>query len=294
MLSEETKKKYYSAVPEKELRRYEEFLQTHTLKYLEWEGQSIRYYRCGQGPAILTFSGGHSGPQVSYDLLLGLEENFTFLVVNVSGFKKKDDFNRGLQAVLQVEGIDRFSLFGQSFSGIYAQAFFRMNHNRVKAIALANTPAHKKIKNASLRLWIVRIFPFFLFKSLIIKKLSRYQTFEAEISPEVRDKMRFKKALFREAMTLEMTRRNILNVLQVIMEFYEESPPVQDEFKAWSGKTLILTSKDDPLFKDVDLLKEQLPRTEVKVFPSGYKHVWPLVFRDDFNSLLISFFGNAP
>ena len=147
-LDAQTIEKYFAGISEKEIGRFQDFLDTHPIKQTGFKGKSIPYCICGKGEkTMLTFSGGHSGPWAIYSSVLGFEEEFRIVVVDFSSCDNLVDFCLCVNHVLGLEGIDRVCVTGQSLTGIFAQAYFRRNMDRVEAMVLTNTPAPKKERN---------------------------------------------------------------------------------------------------------------------------------------------------
>ncbi len=289
-LDAKTIEKYFGGISETELRRFQDFLDTHPLKYADFEGKSISYYCCGKGEkTILMFSGGHGGPWAGYSSVLGFEDEFQVVVVDFSSLDNLDDFCRCVNHVLDLERIDRICVTGQSLTGMFAQSYFRRNVDRVEAMVLTNTLAPKKERNKKAALTIFRVFPGFLLMSLIKKKLARVGKIDAEISPEVQEKLAFRMALLRHDMDRTASKKTLLAVVRMIFEFNEKDFAAVENGGHWRGKVLIVTSEDEPYREDVKLLMTLYPHTELYSFPAGWKHMAPLIHMEKFQSLIRDF-----
>lgn len=289
-LDAQTIERYFKDISEKELRRFKGFLNTYPLKHTVFKGKSIPYYLCGEGEkTILTFSGGHSGPWAVYSSVLGFEGEFRVVVVDFSSLDNLDDFSRCVNHVLELEGIDRVCLTGQSLSGMFAQAYFRRNMDRVESMVLTNTLAPKKERNKKAALSIFRIFPSFLLKPLIKKRLGQVGKIDAEIPPEVEERLRFRMALLRHDIDREASKRTLLNVVRMLFEFNEKDfAPVKD-IENWQGKVLIVTSEDEPMRDDVKILMNHYPHAELFSFQAGWRHAAPLIHMEKFQNLIKDF-----
>lgn len=289
-LDTEIIKKYFEGTSETELQRFQDFLNTHPLKCADFEGKPILYYRCGKGEkTILTFSGGHSGPWAVYNSVLGLEDEFQFVVVDFSSIDNLDDFCRCVNHVLGLEGIGRVCVTGQSLTGMFAQAYFRRNVDRVEAMVLTNTLAPKKERNKKAALTIFRVFPGFLLMSLIKKKLARVGRIDTEISPEVQERLAFRMALLRHDMDRAASKKTLLAVVRMLLEFNEKDVSPVENMGQWPGKVLVVTSEDEPYRKDVELLMTLYPHTELFSFPAGWRHAAPLIHMEKFQNLIRGF-----
>jgi len=289
-LDAKTIQKYFDGISEKELRRFQDFLATHPLKHTDFMGKSIPYLCCGKGKkTMLTFSGGHSGPWAVYSSVLGFEEEFRMVVVDFSSCRNLDDFCRCVNHVLGLEGIDKVCVTGQSLTGMFAQAYFRRNVDRVEAMVLTNTLAPKKERNKKAALTIFRIFPSFLLIPLIKKKLGQVGKIDAEIPAEVEERLRFRMALLRHDMDQEATKRTLLDVVRMLFEFNAKDEVPMAEINRWPGKVLIVTSEDEPYRDDVEFLMKQYPRAKRYSFPAGWRHAAPLIHMEKFQKLIRDF-----
>ncbi len=284
-------KKYFRGTSEKELCRFQDFLDTHTLKCTEIEEKSIPYYCCGQGEkTVLAFSGGHTGPWGVYNFVHEFEREFRVVVVDFSSCASLDDFSRCVNHVLDSEGIGRVFLTGQSLTGMFAQAYFRRNMDRIEAMVLTNTLAPKRERNKKKALVMMRLFPSFLLIPLLKKKLSGLGKFEGEISPEAEGRLRFRMALLLHDMDHIGSKKTLLNIIKMLFEFNAEDEPFPESFKQWPGRVLIVTAEDEPYREDVDSLMKIYPPAELYSFPVGWGHSAPLVHMEKFQSLLKNFF----
>jgi pimeloyl-ACP methyl ester carboxylesterase len=283
--------KYFDGISEKELRNFQDFLESHTLKRAEFDQKSICYYCCGNGEkTVLAFSGGHTGPWAVYNFVLGFEREFRVVVVDFSSCEHLDDFSRCVNHVLDSEGIGRVCLTGQSLTGMFAQAYFRRNAERVEKMVLTNTLAPKKEKNKKTALAIMRLIPSFLLNPLLKKKLSGLGKTEGEISPEAEEKLRFRMALLLHDMDQMGSKKTLLGVLKMLYEFNAEEADYLKVSERWPGSVLIVTAEDEPYREDVDSLSKLYPHSKIYSFPPGWGHSAPLVHMQKFHTLLKNFF----
>ena len=285
-----TIEKYFARISQKEFRRFQEFLATHPLKHTRFKGKSIPYLICGKGEkTMLTFSGGHSGPWAIYSSVLSFEEEFRMVVVDFSSLDNLDDFSQCVNHVLDTEKIVSVCVSGQSLTGMFAQAYFRRNMDRVEAMVLTNTLAPKLERNKKAALTIFRICPAFLLKPLIKRSLARVGKIDADVSPEVAERLAFRMALLRHDLDRMASKQTILDLVGMLFEFNEKDAASMANVDQWPGKVLIVTSEDEPYREDVKILMTLYPHTELFSFPAGWRHAAPLVHREKFQSLIRDF-----
>jgi len=85
------------------------------------------------------------------------------------------------------------------------------------------------------------------------------------------------------------TKNNLLNILKLAFAFNEKDGYTVDSFPGWMGKALIVTSPDDPYYKDAGLLLKNLPNAEKYEFPPGFGHTAPQIHRDLFHKVIQEF-----
>jgi pimeloyl-ACP methyl ester carboxylesterase len=290
MIDERSIKKYYADVSQTELKRLQDFLETHEIREIDVEGKSIKYYSCGKGErTILTFSGGHSGLETVYETVLGFENDFRMVVVDISLFKSPSEFSQGVNKVLEREGVGRVFVTGQSLSGMYSQIYFKRNCNTIDAMVLTNTFAPRQKQSKKWGLTLLRLFPFFLLKAIFKQKMHKWAP-AAEIPTDAKERMQFKSAFMKQVIDQQFSKGFLMNAANMAFQFHKDEEYTAEDFKDWKGEILIISSKDDPCYKDLDILRKNLPHTELFLFPEGYRHMAPMVFRDEFHNRIKEFY----
>ena len=177
---------------------------------------------------------------------------------------------------------------------MFAQAYFRRNMDRVEAMVLTNTLAPKLERNKKAALTIFRICPAFLLKPLIKRSLARVGKIDADVSPEVAERLAFRMALLRHDLDRMASKQTILDLVGMLFEFNEKDAAPMANVDQWPGKVLIVTSEDEPYREDVKILMTLYPHTELFSFPAGWRHAAPLVHKEKFQSLIRDFLlGNG-
>jgi pimeloyl-ACP methyl ester carboxylesterase len=290
MLDEQKLLESLQGVSDTEYKRFEAFLTSHTMKYVQSGNVTIPYYHCGEGPrTILIFAGGWGGPQLVFETILGFEEKNRIVVIDVSDFDNPEDFSLAANLVLEEEQVPRVILMGQSASGITAQVYFKRNYDRVDAMVLTNTLAPRPERSKKWALWLLQVFPFSLLKALAKKKLTKLRDVVEEIPADVKERRRFAGALMAGMMDHYITRHKTINMLKLAFAFNEQDKYLPGDLAGWRGKALLVTSEDDPYYKDVALLEEGLPNSEVFKLPQGFKHLAPQILRDEFHARIQKF-----
>jgi pimeloyl-ACP methyl ester carboxylesterase len=275
---------------EREAARFRSFLETHGEKRLELNGKEIPYMACGEGKrTMLTFAGGWGGVELAYDFILCFKERNRVIVVDISAFDDPQEMGRGVNLILDRERVGRTIVFGQSFSGIIGQSYFRRHFGRVSGLVLTNTPAPRPERSKKWALLLLKCFPLGLIKPLVRKKMTRLSEFTQEIPAEVRERRRFAMDLLGRMVTVYWNKKKFLNVLKLVFAFNEKDAYARDSFAGWPGKVLLVTSEDDHYYADVEFLMKNLPQPEIFKFPIGFGHMAPQVHRDEFYRMIQEF-----
>lgn len=277
-----------------EFARFRDFLASHVEQTVSLDGREIPYCVCGQGArTILTFAGGWGGIEMVYETILRFEGCNRVVVVDISAFDDPDEMNRGINLVLDEHEIDRVVLMGQSLSAILAQLFFRRHSARVEAMVLTNTPSPKREHCRNWARLLFACLPFCLLRVLLRRKMRRLERFDQAIPPPVEERRLFAHALLEHMTERRFTRELIDRILKLAWRFNEQGEYAADEFRAWSGRTLLITSEDDPYHPDSGILKSVLPAAEQYVLPSGFAHLAPQICLEEFQSTIRGFLDDS-
>ena len=292
MIDERLRNKYYSRVPEEVLRKFDRFQEMHPLKKLSVDGQSITYLLAGQGDhTILSFSGGHSTPESAYETVCAFENDYRFMIVDISPFDTAEKLNTGINRILQTEKIQRVILFGQSLAGIIAQIYFHENRKQVDALVLINTPVPKKEKNKKWALWMIHLMPFFILRGLFKMKLKKLADTDDSVPSEASGRIRFVTARMQDCLDHVFDKQVMMHIMHLCFEFNDLASGM-DDLTDWTGRALIVTSEDDPYYADAQSMVTRYPNATLHAFPRGMGHMAPIVHRDAFLRVIKNFLKN--
>jgi pimeloyl-ACP methyl ester carboxylesterase len=290
MIDESTLQEFYSDVPTTYLDRFRSFLRTHSLERRKFEGTEVSYYACGRGDrTLLTFCGGHSTPDTAWETIETYENEYRIVVLDISGFGTVAALSRGINQILEQEGIDRVVLLGTSMAGIIAQIYFKHNFERVDGMVLINTLALKPGGDKPLILLLMKLVPGFILRTMFRKKFRAYFR-QALAEPRAAEGARFGLAHLDEIMANHFTKKKLINLLSVFFEFAREGY-IRADFAGWQGRILVVVSEDDAGFKDLDWFTDNLPNAESHTFPKGLGHLPQLAHKDKFERLIRDFLG---
>ncbi len=291
MLNAETFDKYYKNVSKEEVRVFRDFLDSHPLKQLEFNGQTVEYYCCGKGERTIFFAPGGMGilpPEIGFRYILEFEKKFKVIAPCISNAGGLDELSDQFNRILDTEGTDNVVVTGTSGAGIFAQSYFKRSFERIDALILTNTIAPSAERNKKIALRILRLMPVFLLKILFKKKRKAFTA--PGIPPELKEKFAFSGALFNEIISEQFNKKMLLSQLKLVFEFNEKDNYKPGDFEHWKGKVLIVTAEDDPGYKDVDSLLANHPGSESYTFPKGSGgHLAPSFHMETYFSIIEKF-----
>lgn len=288
MHDEATIERFYGDVPPAILGRFRSFLSRHAVEELDVEGTLVPYCASGQGPrTLIGFCGGHSTPYSAWQTIESFERDYRIIVADISGFGTVADLNRGIDRLLDSEGIDRVVLLGQSLAGLVSQIYFDQRSDRVDGMVLTNTMALRPGGAKPAMLVIMRALPETLLRAMFKKKFRTYFDRGLE-DPDARDACSFGLAHLEDVMTHHFTKKKVVHLLSVLTEFGREGYERSD-CSDWRGRNLVVSSEDDKGFQDLEWFLENLPGASSHVLPAGMGHLPQLVHRDRIEQVIRGF-----
>jgi pimeloyl-ACP methyl ester carboxylesterase len=238
---------------------------------------------------VLIFTGGWGGPELAYETILTLEKNHRVIVIDVGSIDQPAEMVEVAETIMDQEGISKVAVVGQSISGILGQVFFRQKPERVDRMVLALTPAPHQEKARKWALSLIQKIPLFLFRLMLAKSLRRLSRTDKPIPEEVAERLSFKQLFTGMIFRGYATQKKLVGVLRLAFALSSAGDYSKEEVSGWSGKLLVITSPDDPYYKDTPLFQEVFPRTEVVTLEEGFGHVAPQVFQKSFFSAIQDF-----
>ncbi len=270
--------------------RFRSFLASHRGMTVDVNGKTIPYISCGSGKrTVLTFAGGWGGTELVYDFVLAFEGRNRVLVADISAFGDPDEMALGIDRILEREKAGQLVVAGQSLAGIIGQSYFKRRFDLVDGLVLTNTLAPRTERGKKWALILFGILPFGLLKRLLRRKMSRLSAIEKAMPLEAQERRKFAMALIGCMINGYWTKLGMKNVLKLALAFNERDGYTSDSFPGWQGKALVVTSSDDPYYADAGLLMKSLPNSQKHEFASGYGHMAPQVFRDEYFGLIQAF-----
>jgi len=269
---------------------YDKFLKYYKKKIIVYKGNQLEYYSCGKGKDTILFMPHISSLiplEISFKTIMTYEDCFRVIAPVLPDVENIDELAESINAILKDEKIDNVIVFGQSGSTITAQIFLSRFYKKIKAMILVNTLVPKARKKNKLSV-IFNVLPEFILKYFIKMNFKKY--LELEKIPDVYyPKILFTKYLLEENLKRYFSKKKFLGDLNMINAFNDENNFIKKTFKNWNGKLLIITSVDDPLYQDSQLLFHLLPYSQIHVFKEGYGHFTPTVKSNELIKVIQNF-----
>jgi maspardin len=181
-------------------------------------------------------------------------------------------------AILDREHVGRAVVFGGSFGGMVAQAFFHRRRAQVQDLVLLSTGVPSPVVGARTA-WMTRLlrpFPYKLMRGVLRLEISRHldTPAPAEHAARVAEFRRRLDHYFEHT----LTKRTLLSRVALSVDFNRNERYAPADSAGWPGRVLVIESDDDPLIpaEERRRLRETYPRALVCTF-NGAGHLIPLL-----------------
>ena len=248
-------------------------------KSLKIKGVEWSYVTGGRGEkTILFFHGAVGGAETMRRLAAGFEDEYRTIAPTVADVRTLGEVCDAASAILDREHVGRAVVFGGSFGGLVAQAFFRRRRAQTADLVLLSTgvPDRKAGARTGLGAGLLRLLPFRLTRALMRLEISRH--LDTPVPEEHAERVRDFRRRLDDYFDRRLTKRTLLSRLALGADFNTNEPPAPEGLEAWPGRVLIIESNDDPMIPAAERrrLREAYPRALVCTF-AGAGHLIPLL-----------------
>ena len=248
-------------------------------KSLKIKGVEWHYVTGGRGEqTLLLFHGAVGGAETMGWLASAFEDEYRTIAPTVADVTTLDEVCDAASAILDREHVARAVVFGGSFGGMVAQAFFRRRGAQVQDLVLLSTGAPSPAVGArTARITrLMRLLPFPLMRAMMRLEISRH--LDAPVPPEQAARVAEFRQRLEHYFKHTLTKRTLLSRVALSVDFNcneSYSPPTHSD---WPGRVLIVESDDDPMLPPAERqrLRETYPRALVCTF-TGAGHMIPLL-----------------
>lgn len=255
-------------------------------------GAAWRYYRDGEGPAVLWLTGGLRRAAFGFGFMERLAARHTVIAPDYPPVQTIDEVIAAFDTMLQAEGADTCALGGQSYGGMLAQAYLAHRPQRVERLILSSTgPAdygRAWVPVESIAIALARLLPEMRVKNLLAGGLSKVITV-----PEA-ERAEWLEAV-RAVMRNDLSRADVVSHFAVAADLIRKRIVTPAAYRDWPGRVIVLSARNDPTQSPKDIPRyERLFGRAVEVLDMGdMGHTAALFDPDQFAALLEQALGGA-
>ena len=250
-----------------------------TEKSLNIGGVEWRYVTGGRGEkTLLLFHGAVGGAETMRALAAAFEDEYRTIAPTVADVSTLAEVCDAASAILDREHVGRAVVFGGSFGGLVAQAFFRRRRAQTEDLVLLSTGVPNRKLGARTRSMarLLKLLPFPLTRAMMKLELSRHLS--APAPEEHAARVAEFKGRLDDYFDNRLTKRTLISRVALGADFNCNEPFAPEEHAGWPGRVLIVESNDDPMIPEAERrrLREAYPRALVCTF-AGAGHLIPLL-----------------
>ena len=248
-------------------------------KSLKIKGVEWHYVTGGRGEqTVLLFHGAVGGAETMRWVASAFEDEYRTVTPTVADVSTLEEVCDAVSAILDREHVGRAVVFGGSFGGLVAQAFFKRRRAQVQDLVLLSTGAPSPAVGArtARTTRLMRLLPFPLMRGMMRLEISRH------LDAPVPEEQAARVAEFRQRLehyfSHTLTKRTLLSRVALSVDFNRRESYAPADAADWPGRILVIESDDDPMIPDVERrrLRETYPRALVCTF-TGAGHMIPIL-----------------
>jgi pimeloyl-ACP methyl ester carboxylesterase len=262
-----------------------------TEKSLKIRGVEWHYVTGGRGEqTILLLHGAVGGAETMRGLASAFEDEYRTITPTVAEVSTLAEVCDAASAILDREHVGRAVVFGGSFGGMLAQAFFQRRRAQVQDLVLLSTgaPSPKVGGRTKWMTALMRLFPFSIMRAMMRLEISRHldTPVPAEHAARIADFRQKLDHYFEHT----LTKRTLLSRIALSVDFNRNERYAPEDSADWPGRVLVIESDDDPMIpvEERRRLRETYPRALVCTFP-GAGHLIPLLRPEELVGLVKAF-----
>jgi len=250
-----------------------------TEKSLKIRGVEWHYVTGGRGEqTLLLFHGAVGGAETMRWLASAFEDEYRTITPTVADVSSLGEVCDAASAILDREHVGRAVVFGGSFGGMVAQAFFQRRRAQVQDLVLLSTgvPSPKVGARTKWVTALMRLFPFSIMRALLKYEISRHlgAPFPAEHAARIAEFRQKLDHYFEHT----LTKRTLLSRVALSVDFNRSGRYAPGDSADWPGRVLVIESDNDTMIPPEERrrLRETYPRALVCTF-AGAGHMIPLL-----------------
>ncbi|MCA1619534.1 MAG: alpha/beta hydrolase [Acidobacteria bacterium] len=248
-------------------------------KTLNIRGVEWNYVTGGRGEkTLLLLHGAVGGAETMRWLASAFEDEYRTVTPTVADAATLDEVCDAVSAILDREHVGRAAVFGGSFGGLVAQAFFHRRRAQVEDLILLSTgaPSPRHATRSGLVKGLLRLLPFPVTRGLMRMELSK--RLDAPVPEEYAERVADFRRRLGHYFDHTLTKRTLVSRVALAAEFNRGESYAAEDHAGWPGRVLIVESDDDPMVPEEERrrLRQTYPRALVCTF-AGAGHMIPLL-----------------
>lgn len=230
-------------------------------------GKTWRYYSLGVGVPIFWLTGGLRRAAFGFAFMERLAIHHAVIAPDYPPVQSIEEFITAFDTILQTEGVKTFTLGGQSYGGLLAQAYLTHRPKAVERLILSSTgPADYG------RAWLSMEYFFMAFAHLLPEKTVK--NLLANVLLKVITVPEAKHAEWVEAVKSvvksDLSRADAISHFGVAADVIRKGIVTPAAFHEWKGRIIVLSAENDPTQSKKDIPRyEKLFGRTVEVFSMG-------------------------
>ncbi len=293
-LKKNSYEKFYKKVPQYQIDELKNFRVNHPQKEIIIDGVKWKYISSGNGnQALLLLPGGTGSGEAFFQYIMAFESDFRVISPSFPAINTIKQLIDGIMHILEVEGIEKINIFGQSFGGVLAQVILHLYPDKVQKIILSHTTTTsppidrdiklKKLKEKRRSSMILPMIPISLIRIISKKKILKHLSV---MDTNIRE---FWKAYFTEII-FYLKKSYLLALMKCFNDFGQNYKFYSEDLKNWTGKILIIGSDSDLAISlsEREAMNKLYPQANTYTF-QGTGHLSIIIERDKFTSLMKDF-----
>jgi pimeloyl-ACP methyl ester carboxylesterase len=226
-----------------------------------------RYYRLGAGTPIFWLPGALRRAAFGFAFLERLAKHHTVIAPDYSPVQTNDEYITAFDAILQAEGVDCFTLGGQSYGGGLAQVYLTHKIKAVEWLILSSTAPGNYPKAMLFPLQaniaLTRLLPEKTVKSLMTRLMHKFLTVPEAESAEWEEALN-------GLMQTDLSRLDMVSLFAVMADRIRKGIVTPAAYQDWTGRVIVLSSENDPTQSKKYIVRyEQLFGRTVEVVNMG-------------------------
>jgi pimeloyl-ACP methyl ester carboxylesterase len=243
------------------------------------------YFRLGTGTPIFWLTGGLRRAAFGFAFMERLANRHTVIAPDYPPLQTIDEFITAFESILQAEGIQTFTLGGQSYGGLLAQAYLAHKGEAVERLILSSSgPANYG------KAWLPAEYAFIALARLLpektVKNLLTGGLLKAITLPES-EHDEWLEAIH-AVMQNDLSRADVISHFGVAADLIRKGIVTPAAFRNWSGRIFVLTAENDPTQskKDIPRYEKLFGRAVEVLYMGNMGHTAALFNPDKYVELL--------